>query len=97
MRALGAAVLGTLVLPVLTFVWLWRLDLLHEAGVAVIDFNRYYVGQGFTPATYAVDFSKAVWLRMKTDPLWLAGGVGSILALWDLAGRGGSRRLPASQ
>lgn len=82
---LGAAALGTVILPAATGVWLWRLDLLREAGIAVIDFNRFYVGQGFSPGTYAVDFSRAVFLRMKTDPLWLAGGIGSLLALWDLA------------
>jgi hypothetical protein len=76
---------------VLTVAWLWHLGLLHDARVAVVDFNRFYVAQGFAPATYALDFSKAVWLRMKTDPLWLAGGVGSAVVLWDLAR---TRRLP---
>jgi hypothetical protein len=90
-RPVAIAVAASAVLPVLTLVWLWRLGLLHDARVAVIDFNRFYVAQGFTPGQYAVDFSKAVWLRMKTDPLWLAGGVGAVLALWDLARK---RRLP---
>ncbi len=84
-HALGVAALGALILPGLTVLWLWRLDLLHEAGIAVVDFNRFYVGQGFTPAGYALDFSKAVFLRMKTDPLWLAGAIGAIVVLWDLA------------
>lgn len=84
-RLLTMAVIGASVLPVLTLAWLWRLDLLQEAGIAVIDFNRHYVAQGFAPATYAVDFSKAIFLRMKTDPLWLAGAAGSMLALWDFA------------
>ena len=84
-RMLAAAALGALLLPALTIAWLWRLDLLSDAKTAVIDFNRFYVGQGFSPGAYAVDFSRAAFLRMKTDPLWLAGGVGSLLALWDLA------------
>lgn len=84
-RAVGFAALGVLILPVLTVLWLWRLDLLQEAGVAVVDFNRFYVGQGFTPAGYALSFSKAVFLRMKTDPIWLAGSVATVVALWDLA------------
>jgi len=91
-HALGAAALGALILPALTCLWLWRLGLLHEAGIAVVDFNRFYVGQGFTPGGYALDFSKAVFLRMKTDPLWLAGAIGAVVVLWELAR---TRRLPS--
>lgn len=90
-RVLVIAVAGALVLPTLTVVWLWHLDLLPEARTAVVDFNRFYVGEGFTPAGYALAFSKAVFLRMKTDPLWLAGTVGAGMALADLAR---ARRLP---
>ena len=78
---------GCVVLPLLTTLWLWRLGVLADARVAVVDFNRWYVANGFTAGGMAVAFSKAVWLRMKTDPLWLAGGVGSVLVAWDLAGR----------
>ena len=84
-RGLAMAAGGAAVAPLLTFVWLWRLDLLQEAKTAVVDFNRFYVGQGFSLSTYAADFSHAVFLRMKTDPIWLAGAAGSLLALWDLA------------
>jgi hypothetical protein len=90
-RPIVAAMIAAAVLPAIALIWLWWLGLLRDAGVAVIEFNRFYVAQGFTLGGYAVDFSKAVWLRMKTDPLWLAGGVGSLAALWDLARR---RRLP---
>jgi len=86
-RTLAAAAAGAVLLPALTLAWLWRLDLLREAGIAVIDFNRFYVGQGFSPGTYILDFSKAVFLRIKTDPLWLAGAVGSMFVLWDLVRR----------
>ncbi len=68
-------------MPLLAVLWLWRLDLLDDARIAVIDFNRFYVSQGFAVGGYAVDFSKAVWLRMKTDPLWLAGGIGAVVAV----------------
>ena len=37
-----------------------------------------HVAQGFDVGTYAIDFSKAVWLRIKTNPLWLAGAVGGV-------------------
>jgi hypothetical protein len=91
-RPLVVAVVASAIAPVITVIWLWRLGLLTEARIAVVDFNRYYVAMGFTLGGYALDFSKAVWLRMKTDPLWLAGGVGAMVAVWDLARR---RRLPA--
>jgi hypothetical protein len=77
--AIAGAAAG--VLPLAALLWLWRLDLLHEARIAVIDFNRYYVGEGFDIPTYAVTFAKAVWLRIKTEPLWTAGVVGGIAAI----------------
>jgi 4-amino-4-deoxy-L-arabinose transferase-like glycosyltransferase len=80
-----AAVLASMLVPALAVVWLWRLDLLGDAKTAVVDFNRYYVGEGFSPAAYAITFSKAVWLRMKTEPLWTAGTAGGLLALVTLA------------
>ena len=86
-RAFVVAAAAAAVLPILTVLWLWRLDLLADARVAVLDFNRFYVAQGFTVSGFAVDFSKAVWLRMKTDPLWMAGGIGSLAVAWGLARR----------
>ena len=90
-RALVVAIAASAVLPVLTVVWLWQTGVLADARVAVVDFNRYYLAGGFTIGGYALDFSRAVWLRMKTDPLWLAGGVGALAAVWQLAR---TRRLP---
>src|SRR3954465_11905277 len=81
------AVIAAAVAPFLTVLWLWRLDILADARVAVLDFNRFYVSQGFTFKGYAVDFAKAIWLRMKTDPLWLAGGIGSLAVAWQLLRR----------
>jgi Dolichyl-phosphate-mannose-protein mannosyltransferase len=82
-----AALVASAIVPIAALVWLWRLDLLHDARVAVIDFNRFYVSQGFRLSEYAVSFSKAIWLRIKTDPLWLAGIVGSLVAVTELARR----------
>jgi 4-amino-4-deoxy-L-arabinose transferase-like glycosyltransferase len=88
-RAIGVsvivAVVASAIMPVLAVAWLWRLGLLADAKTAVVDFNRFYVSQGFTLGGYARDFSKAIWFRIETDPLWLAGGVGSLVALWSLA------------
>lgn len=86
-----AGVAGAAVLPVLTFAYLWSNGLLREAGIAIVDFNRFYVGQGFVLSTYAVDFSRAIVLRVKTDPLWLAGAIGSLVVACDLLRE---RRLP---
>ena len=86
-RTFVVAALAAAVAPALTLLWLWRLDLLADARVAVLDFNRFYVSQGLTLGGYAIDFSKAIWLRMKTDPLWAAGGIGSLVVAWELARR----------
>ena len=91
--AIGTAVVASALVPIAAVAWLWHLGLLHDAKVAVVDFNRYYVGQGFSIAAYALDFSKAVWLRMKTDPLWACGSIGAVVAAVDLARR---RALPAT-
>jgi 4-amino-4-deoxy-L-arabinose transferase-like glycosyltransferase len=84
-RPFVAVGLAAGIVPGLAILWLWRLDALDEAAIAVIDFNRFYVGQGFTIGGLALVFSKAVWLRMKTDPLWLAGGIATLVVLWELA------------
>jgi 4-amino-4-deoxy-L-arabinose transferase-like glycosyltransferase len=90
-RAVAAAIGASAILPIVTLIWLARLGLMDNARVAVIEFNRFYVSQGFTLGGYALDFSKALFLRMKTEPLWLAGSVGGLAAVWQLAT---TRRLP---
>jgi hypothetical protein len=89
-RIVVVAGLASLVIPALTFVWLARLGVLGDARIALIDFNRFYVADSFAFRTSVVGFSRAVWLRMKTDPLWAAGALGAVAAIWDLAR---SRRL----
>ena len=90
-RPLLVSIAGTVVLPGLTFAWLWKLGLLGDAKVAVFDFNRFYVAEGLSISQYALNFSKAVFLRMKTDPLWFAGAIGSLVMLWQIVRE---RRLP---
>jgi 4-amino-4-deoxy-L-arabinose transferase-like glycosyltransferase len=84
-RSFVVVVLAAGIIPGLALLWLWRVDALGEAAIAVIDYNRFYVSEGFTIGGLALVFSKAVWLRMKTDPLWLAGGMATLVALWELA------------
>src|SRR5215207_3745911 len=85
--AAAIAIIAGAIVPIAALTWLWRLGLLGEAKIAVFDFNRFYVGQGFEATSYAVEFSKAVWLRIKTDPLWFGGAVGSIAAVAELVRR----------
>lgn len=83
----GGMVLGGAIVPALTLMWLWLRGLLPEAQLAVVDFNRWYVGEAFTMDAFATGFARAIWLRGRSDPLWLAGGVGCLLFAWDLLRR----------
>jgi len=83
----GWVVAGCAVLPVAAVLWLWHLGVTADARVAIVDFNRWYVSNGFTLTGIALAFSKAVWLRMKTEPLWLAGGIGSLAVAWEVLRR----------
>jgi 4-amino-4-deoxy-L-arabinose transferase-like glycosyltransferase len=70
--------------PVLIGIWLWQTGVLSDARIALVDFNTGYVSQGLTVGGYALSLSKALWLRMKTEPLWAAGSLGAVVAVWDL-------------
>jgi hypothetical protein len=89
---LAVAVLASAIVPLVTLWWLWTCGVLSDARVALIDFNRAYVSTGFSAERYGIDFSKAVWLRMKTDPLWAGGGIATLVVVYDLFR---SRRLDA--
>jgi hypothetical protein len=86
-RAIGAMAAGGLVVPLLTVLWLWSGGLLPEARLAVVDFNRWYVGEAFTWDAFVSGFSRAIFYRGKTDPLWLAAGAGCLLVALDLVRR----------
>ena len=90
-RATAVAIAGGLLMPLLTLLWLWRLDLIGEARTAIIDFNRWYVSRGFTLAGYTAALSRAIDLRLRQDPLWLCGAAGGLVAIWTLATK---RRVP---
>lgn len=83
-RLLLVSAVAAAVPSIAIVVWLWQNATIGDARTAVVDFNRWYVAAGFDPAAYALAFSKAVFLRMKTDPIWLAGTVASLAALWRL-------------
>jgi len=88
---ISLAVAATALVPVLIALWLWSAGVLDEARIAIVDFNRFYVAERFTIGGQALALSKAIWLRMKTDALWLAGGIGALAVVWEAAR---TRRLP---
>ena len=85
------AVFASALPTVAVVAWLWRLGLIPDAYIAVVEFNRAYVAREFTLGAFALAFSKSVFLRMKTDPIWVAGTIASVAALWTLVR---TRRLP---
>jgi Dolichyl-phosphate-mannose-protein mannosyltransferase len=91
LRPIVLAAVSAAIVPALITFWLWSIGVLDEARIAVVDFNRFYVGEGFTLGGQSLAFSKAVWFRMKTDALWLAGGVAALVAMWEFVR---TRRLP---
>jgi len=91
------AIAGAAVVPVLVLLWLWKIDVLAEAKIAVVDFNRWYVSAGFDPVVYARSFYDFVGFRLKTapEPLWIAGVAGSFGIIWELVRRRRLAPLPA--
>jgi hypothetical protein len=72
-RAVLWTVAGIAAPVVLVFLWLWNGGALADAWVAVVDYNRAYVGVGATLWQFADRFVHEVWRLTKTDPLWLLG------------------------
>ncbi len=83
-RTLVVASAAVLVAPILTLLWLWATGALPETWTALVTFNRFYVSGGFTAGGYARAFANAIGLRVKTEPLWIAGAIGALVAVWDL-------------
>ncbi|HEX5216113.1 MAG TPA: glycosyltransferase family 39 protein [Vicinamibacterales bacterium] len=67
-----------------TIGWLWTQGTLADAKVAVVDFNRFYVAEGFDVASYADVFAHRIVLLMKTDAIWAAGSIATLFAAWRL-------------
>jgi 4-amino-4-deoxy-L-arabinose transferase-like glycosyltransferase len=87
MRTAVIAAAAALAAPALSLIWIWRQGALADARIALVDFNRFYVATSYAAQpghSYIVDFAKAIWLRMKTDPLWAAGGIGVLAIAVDL-------------
>jgi 4-amino-4-deoxy-L-arabinose transferase-like glycosyltransferase len=92
----GAWMIAGAMMPiVLTGIWLWQIGALPEARVAVIDFNRYYVTEGLGTLEHARIFADRVFLRFKTEPVWMGGVVASLVACWILLRTRRLPRLPA--
>jgi hypothetical protein len=82
-RVAAIAILGSIVAPALTIAWLWHGHVLLESWVALVEFNRFYLAEGFTLQQALHGFSNAIGFRVKHDPLWAAGAVGALLVAWD--------------
>lgn len=80
-RFVAVAGAASLVPPLATLAWLASLGVLADARVAILDFNRFYLTSDVTVNAMGVAFAKAVWLRMKTDPLWAAGSFGALATI----------------
>ncbi len=78
------AMIGSIVAPALTIAWLWHGQVLHDAWVALVEFNRFYLAEGFTLQQSSLGFVNAIGFRVKHDPLWAAGAIGVLLVMWDL-------------
>ena len=91
------AIASAAIVPLLVLLWLWKIDVLAEAKIAVVDFNRWYVSEGFNFPAYARTFYDFVGYRLKTspEPLWIAGVAGSFAMLWEIARRRRVAPLPA--
>jgi hypothetical protein len=73
LRALWWTSAGIAAPLLLVFLWLWSGGALHDAWMAVVEYNRAYVGVGATLWQFADRFVHEVWRLTKTDPLWLLG------------------------
>jgi hypothetical protein len=89
-RTVVVASAAVVIAPLLMFLWLWTTGALPDTWTALVTFNRFYVSGGFTASGYARAFANAVGLRVKTEPLWVAGAIGALVVLWDL---GRTRRI----
>jgi branched-subunit amino acid transport protein len=91
------AVGGAAIVPLLVVLWLWRIDVLADAKIAVVDFNRWYVSAGFDLPVYVRTFADFVGFRLKTapEPLWIAGVAGAFAMVWEIARRRRLAPLPA--
>jgi branched-subunit amino acid transport protein len=91
------AVAGAAVVPTLVLLWLWKIGVLAEAKIAVVDFNRWYVSDGFNLPVYARTFYDFVGYRLKTspEPLWIVGVAASFAMSWEIARRRSLAPVPA--
>jgi hypothetical protein len=76
------SVIGVLIVPLMTFIWLWAEGVLGDAWVALVGFNRAYLTVGGKGVGFIVNrFAHEVWGRMKTDEVWCLGSLSAVIAL----------------
>jgi len=92
-RATVVAGIGTAVPVLATLFWIWQSGAWPEARVALVDFNRFYVGANFSPGAFVHAFKDRVGFYVKYDPLWLGGALATTAVLVDALRR---RKLDAT-
>lgn len=75
------SLLGVSLPLLLCLAWLWHLHALDDARVAIVEYNRAYLAVGYSPVAFANRFVHEVWRLTKTDPLWLLGVSGLVMAV----------------
>ncbi|MBI2834823.1 MAG: hypothetical protein HYX76_10410 [Acidobacteria bacterium] len=82
-KTAGLSMLGLLAVPAIVGAWLWSQNAGEDARVAIFGYNASYLAFELRWDAFAIAFLKEGWLRVKTDALWLLGGVAICVAAWD--------------
>ena len=86
-RWVAFTTIGVLIVPMIAVAWIALTGAGAEAKIAIIDFNRWYVGEGFSVPAYVAAFWSVLKERLAHDPLWLCGSLATLAALWGAARR----------
>jgi Dolichyl-phosphate-mannose-protein mannosyltransferase len=76
------SVLGSVVAPIVALLWMWASGVLHDAWIALAEYNTAYLavgGRGLAPILN--QFAHEVWRRMKTDEVWALGTLSAVVAV----------------
>lgn len=63
-------------------VWLVSHGVLRDAWIAVVEYNRSYVAIGWSWRGAIVECARDIWLRVRSEPLWLVGSVALAADVW---------------
>jgi hypothetical protein len=76
------AAMGSVVAPLVAVVWMWAGGVLHDAWIALAEYNTAYLAVGGGGLAGILDqFAHEVWRRMKTDEVWALGTLSAVVAV----------------